>query len=400
MRTLTAEEALAIATRHHALGRAGSSIEDTASDLVGLHNTSPVGPYLSLRARVSGFSRQALDTLLWDSWRLARIRAMRLTMFVFPGDLLEIAYAATRHLSESWAHRWLRDSQLSTREFQRLAAAVYEALADGPRTVRALRRDLQVPASVDLAGVVARMCDTGRIVGGAPPRSWRSPVRAYHRWHDVLAHVDLDRWEEESAIRELVRRYVGSYGPVTVDDISWWTGMIKGRCRKALADLDIEEVAVDGWPGPLYRITDDFTVRAPDTGVTALPLLDPYVQGYRDRVRFLDPERVDFVYDGGGNSAATLVAGGRIIGVWQLSEKPEASVRYHIFGRATVGLRRAAAGDLAAAGELYFDRPVDVVEISKMQPLSAGGGRSAAHPLDSQLHRASRRQPRTGTRRQ
>jgi hypothetical protein len=392
--TLTADEALASASHHHSLSRPGWSVEEIASKLVGLHNTSPTSPYLSVRARIPGFSRTDLDALMWDSWRMARIRAMRLTMFVFPHDLLEIAVAATGHIAEPLAARWLRDSALSQQMFDRLAAEVYSALADGPLTVRGLRRTLDVPPSIDLSGVVSRMCDVGQLVGGAPPRSWRSSVREYHRWEDVLPDVDLNRWNEDAAIQELVCRYVCSYGPVTVNDISWWTGFTKERCRAALTALgaQIEEVAVDGWPGPLFRDVEGDGDSEPGSSVRALPLLDPYVQGYRDRGRFLDPERHHFVYDGGGNSTATLVHRGRIIGVWQVTEEPEESVRYYLFGNTPASVRRAAEADLAAAGSLYFDQPVDVVRVATMKPLNADGGRSASHPLDSRLHRASRRQ--------
>jgi hypothetical protein len=258
--------------------------------------------------------------------------------------------------------------------------------------VRDLRQILKVPTEVDLPGVVGRMCDVGQLVGGAPPRSWRSSVRRYHRWVDVIPDVDLHRWDEDTALRELIDRYVRSYGPVTINDISWWTGFTKQRCRAALATLEIEEVAVDGWPGPLFRAAGSETVDEPGSGVYALPLLDPYVQGYKDRARFLQPGRHEFVYDGGGNAAATLIQRGRIIGVWQPSEEPRESVRYHLFDDGSGSTRRAAESELEAAGSLYFDRPVEVVEIPVMKALTAGGGRSASHPLDATRHRASRGQ--------
>jgi hypothetical protein len=389
--TLTADQALAAAIDSHSLSRPGSSIQEIASRLVGLHNTSPVGPYLSIRARLPGFLRTDLDTLMWGSWHLARIRAMRLTIFVFPHELLEIAAAAARPLQENWTARWLRDSGLSLEEFERLADQVGSVLADGPATVRDLRRLLGVPQSVDLAGVVGRMCDVGRLVGGAPPGHWRSSIRRYHRWEDVLPGVDLRRWDEDVAVRELVHRYVRSYGPVTVSDISWWTGFTKQVCRTALEALDVEEVTVDGWPGPLFRTREKRESGPRGSEVRVLPLLDPYVQGYRDRVRLLDPARHEFVYDGGGNSTATVVQRGRIVGVWQPSEDPTDSIRYHLFDRGSTSVRRAAEAELAAAGSLYFDRPVDVIEVTTMKPLSAEGGRSASHPLDERLHRASRR---------
>lgn len=390
MTELTPDEGLANAMERHALSRPGSSVVDVASDLVGLHNSSQSTPYLSMLARVSGFARADLEAAMWDRWELARIRAMRLTVFVFPHDLMEIAAAATRHLAEPFAARWLRDSGMSQEEFDVIAADVEAALADGPSTTRDLRQALAASKDVDVPGVVSRLCDQGRIVGGAPPRSWRSLVRRYHRWQDVLPEVDLHRWDEPSAICELIRRYVDSYGPVTLDDIAWWTGIAKGTCREAIATLDTRSVAVDGWPGPLVGAPDGVGGEL-DEGVHALPLLDPYVQGYRDRTRFLEPGRERYVYDGGGNSAATLVRRGRIIGVWQPSEEPTESVRYHLFDAGDSSVAQRAEDALAAGGALYFDRPVDVIAFDEMQPLDGGGGRSAAHPLDETIHRAARR---------
>lgn len=390
MKRLSPDAALAESLSRHSLTEPGRSIEEVTRQLVGLHNTSPVSPYLSLLARVPGFVRDDLDALMWQSWRLVRMRAMRQTMFIFPLDVLEIAVAATRHIGEGLVARWLRDSGLRQSDFDRLADQVEEALVDGPLTVRDLRNVLGVRGGIDLPGVVGRMCDTGRLVGGAPPRSWRSSVRQYHRWADVLQGVDLDRWGESGAVGELLERYLRSYGPVTVEDMSWWTGLTKGRCRAALGQIDVEEVEVEGWPGPLFRIPDDEASPAAGGEIHALPLLDPYVQGYRIRVRFLDPDRHGFVYDWGGNAAATLVHRGRIVGVWQFSEEPLDSVRYHLFERSAASVVRAAEEALAAAGRLYFDRPVDVVEVRVMKPLGPEERRSAAHPLDDRLHRASR----------
>ena len=112
---LTADQALAEASSHHSLAQPGSSIEETVLQLIGLHNTSQVSPYLSLRARVPGFRRADLEVLMWGSWQLVRLRAMRMTMFVFPRGLLEIAATRTfPNVTSSgwppgWRLRWGRD---------------------------------------------------------------------------------------------------------------------------------------------------------------------------------------------------------------------------------------------------------------------------------------------------
>jgi hypothetical protein len=386
MKRMTPQQARVNSLGAHGLGNSLDNAVASSERLVGLHNTTQSTPYLSLRARLTDFARADLDEAMWQNWELARFRAMRLTMFIFPGDLLEIAAAATRHLTATWAERWLRVSKLDEAAFGRIADDVDAALAGNPMTVRELRVALGVDKTVDLPGIVGRMCDTGRLVGGAPPQSWRSPVRRYHRWEEVLPRVDPYRCDEQAAQVELVRRYVESYGPVTIDDVSWWTGMTKGRCRWAMDRLDLEEVDVDGWPGPLWRF-GEATEDAPDS-VHALPLLDPYVQGYRDRERLVDSSLFDYVWDRGGNAAATIVHEGRVIGIWQTVDKPKAQILCHFFVAPSSRLRRAAFAELEAASTLYFDKPAEIVELEEMKPLDRGAG--AIHPLDGKPHRPRR----------
>ncbi len=386
MRKITPQQARASALAAHGLSGGLDGPIAAAMALVGLHNTTQSTPYLSLRARLTEFSRDDLDDAMWQEWELARFRAMRLTMFIFPQDLLEIAAAATRHIAVPWAERWLRDSNLDEADFARIADDVEAALTDNPMTVRDLRAALGADKNVDVPGVVARMCDVGRLVGGRPPQSWRSPVRRYHRWEEVLPGADPYRWDESDAQVELVRRYVESYGPVTIDDISWWTGMAKGRCRDAMDRLALEEVRVDEWPGPLWRL--DATGADDPGSVHALPLLDPYVQGYRDRGRLLDPSRFEYVWDRGGNAAAAILQGGRVVGVWQPVDKPEAKVLCHFFEELSPTTRKAALAELEAAGTMYFDEPADIVELAEMKPLDRGT--SAMHPLDGRPHRQRR----------
>ncbi len=391
MSTLTADEARSYAVRSHFLEAPSSTITTVAEQLVGLHNTSQVSPYLSVNARFQRFTRRQLDELMWERWELARFRAMRLTMFVLPRPLIEVVAAATQHIVEPLGAKWLRDSGMTPRQFERHASAVMEALEEGPLTSRELRRLLGVPQEVDLPSVVSRLCEQGRVVGGAPPGSWRSGVRRFHLWEQVLSDVDIHRWTEAAAITELVWRYLRGYGPVTLSDISWWTGFTKARCRRALDTLrdSIMEVEVDGWPGPLYhhRCAGDTSMGEPSVGV--LPMLDPYVQGYRDRQRLITEELRDFVWDGGGNATATIVRRGEIIGVWQPLIKP-AAVRYHLFAGARAD-RAEVEARLQEVGQIYFDEAVDIREVEEMRSLrDPGKARSAAHPLDDQLHRSNR----------
>jgi hypothetical protein len=65
-------------------GRVIRSIIEVAGDVGGLHNTGPSTPYLSLFARVPGFSREMLAEEMYVRKSLVRIRCMRNTMHVLP----------------------------------------------------------------------------------------------------------------------------------------------------------------------------------------------------------------------------------------------------------------------------------------------------------------------------
>ena len=56
---------------------------------------------------------------------------------------------------------------------------------------------------------------------------------------------------------------------------------------------------------------------APDAPyVFLLPVLDPYIMGYRDRRRFLAPEHRAKVLDRAGNAVPTVWVNGRVVGAW------------------------------------------------------------------------------------
>jgi hypothetical protein len=106
--------------------------------------------------------------------------------------------------------------------------------------------------------------------------------------------------------------------------------------------------------------------------------------GYRDRDRFLEPSLRDQVYDRGGNASSTVLVDGRVIGVWDLTERPRPAVHVALFDPSHPR-RSAVLERCAATGEFWFGDPAPVVEHASMTPL--GEGRSAVHPLDGTVRR-------------
>jgi hypothetical protein len=66
-----------------------------------------------------------------------------------------------------------------------------------------------------------------------------------------------------------------------------------------------------------------------DPYVSFLPVLDPYIMGYRDRRRFLDAAHQASVFDRAGNAVPTVWVNGRIVGVW--GQRKDGSVTSGLF---------------------------------------------------------------------
>jgi hypothetical protein len=180
------------------------------------------------------------------------------------------------------------------------------------------------------------LCAQGLLVRARPQGTWRSSLYEYAALANWLPGLDLESVTPQEARAWLVRRYLAAFGPVTINDVQWWTGFSKGETDEALRALEpaIVETSIEGL-GTAYlmlktdeQLLDGF---APPTApyVFLLPSLDPYIMGYRDRRRFLDPTHHSKVFDRAGNAMPTVWVGGRVAGAW--GQQKDGRVIYRLF---------------------------------------------------------------------
>lgn len=104
-----------------------------------------------------------------------------------------------------------------------------------------------------------------------------------------------------------------------------------------------------------------------------LPVLDPYLQGYRSRGRCLGPDQERFVFDAKGNATSVVLVAGRPAGVWELAAE-RAEVLVHFF----VGLDRTTRRRVLDAGQrlavALAGEGAAVAEVTEMTPLTERAG--------------------------
>jgi hypothetical protein len=336
---VTDDERRARLAGRHALAPAlrVDSPEAATRALTVLHSTEPATVYLSCWARVTGFEIADLDRALFQDRTLVKQLAMRRTLFVFPRELLPAVWAgASARVAGNERIRMAKDVVKAGLAddghdwLDRARAEVLAVLAEHPegRTAQEIRLqvpmiDVKVavsPGSVWTASrVLTQLGATADIVRGTNTGQWRT---SRPRWTLTRHWLPADSESPSGAplsvadgYRELVRRWLRSFGPGTEDDIVWWLGSTKSVVRTALAELEAVTVGLDGG-GTGYLLPDDVdSVPDPGPWVALLPVLDPTVMGWKQRDFYLGPHR-DQLFDRSGNAGTTAWVNGRVVGCW------------------------------------------------------------------------------------
>ncbi len=366
MRRFGVEERRArLGLRHHLADTAKAGVVEAARDLVGLHATDPATVYLAARARMRDPQVAAVEQALYEDRVLVRLLGMRRTMFVEPVELMGVVQAACTDAIAVQQRRLLvdlvaraglaEDPPTWVEEVEKVAVKALEARGGGATAAELARDDLRLAQQIVLAegksyegrqSVVSRilllLAAEGRIVRGRPRGSW---VSGQYRWSLVEAWLPdgVPAWSLQEAQVELVGRWLRGFGPATIADVKWWTGLPMGQVRRAVAEAGAVEVDLDGTPG--LALADDLDpVPAPQPWVALLPSLDPTTMGWAGRDFYLGPHR-QVLFDRNGNAGPAIWWDGRVVGGWAQRASGEIVLRL----LEDVGADAAAAVEAEAA---------------------------------------------------
>ncbi len=128
------------------------------------------------------------------------------------------------------------------------------------------------------------------------------------------------RLDGDEALAELARRFALGRGPVQDRDLAWWTGLTMREARRGIAAAESEgRLAAVEVAGTRYWADPELLAgpsRVPGAALL-LPGFDEHLLGYTDRSAVLAPEHFERIVPGrNGMFRATVVEGGRVVGVW------------------------------------------------------------------------------------
>ncbi|MFF9164224.1 winged helix DNA-binding domain-containing protein [Streptomyces longwoodensis] len=272
---------------------------------------------LGIRVRGRDITAQAIRTAYEKERSIVRNWYMRGTLHTIPSDdarwVLQLLspriLAAT---SRRYQQLGLGDDLL-----RRADRLIRRALAThGPLTrVELTERltSLDIPPDGQAPFHVIRHAALTGILCHGPQRTGEA---TYVLLDDWLPSTGRIRWEGDSALAELARRYLAACAPATLEDFAAWSGLPITWARKSWKMLAESGVITEY--GALTMLTGRVELpRSSDIpDVRMLPAYDNYLIGHRTREASVPTLHQARVWPGGGVIRPTVIADGLAIATW------------------------------------------------------------------------------------
>ncbi len=373
---------LFVLNKHHLTDETKTdNIIKIVGDIGGLHATGSTTPYLSLFTRTNNFTKDVLEKEIHIIRRLGKIRCMRKTLYILTKEMIPIAYAATKKFVELNSERYAQYLGISKEEYEKYSKLILKVLNDQGMIASEIRKAIKTKLNV--SPIINLMCDQGLLIRGISRKGWKSNLHTYFSFKRYFPDINLYELKEKEAVKLLVKQYLSSFGPVTENDISWWTGLRKTEVREALKSIGDKTIIIK-----ISDLEGNFILLRKDKNqlknidltreevVNFLPVQDPYIMGYKERERYIDPGDYDNVFDRSGNATPTILLEGRVIGVWDFTEKAESIVKIYLFKKVGKALLKRIYSEASRIGEFMANKEVKIKECNSMVPLTqrtAGG---------------------------
>ena len=360
-----------------------NDVVQITKDIGGLHGTSATGPYLSVFARSRSFRKDDLSDEISKRKSLARIRYVRNTIYILSEDFIPVAYAATSQMAEVTSERFSKQLGITPAQYVRIANKIQKVLRGRGLTTREIRKKLRTAANI--APVVNLMCDRGLLVRSLPREGWKSTQHSYFLFDDYYPNLDLKAYDEKEARKKIILQHLLSFGPVSEQDIVWWTGFPKSQVQDIIQELGDDVLRIH-----ISELGDNYLIHSSEKGslqslqasehpnVNVLPSLDPYLMAYKGRERYLHPKHYKMVFDRSGNATSTVLVDGRVVGIWDLEEPLVKVFFLRDVGKDIRKKIRAKASDM---GKFVTEKPVQVKVCDSMVPLPKRTAGSFMSPL-------------------
>jgi uncharacterized protein YcaQ len=317
--------------RHQLTGRSRAPIEAICTAVCGVQAQVMSSAELELWTRNHAVRREDVAQALWTRRSVVKTSAMRQTLHLLSAQDFPVFIAALKRSRMAACARVMARLKVSPAEAADMQDTVLAALSDGPMTQQALVKRAQVRTSrrvkiwLQFATSALRSPIVQGLICYAQPRGAGVTLARTDQWLGPQPTIP-----EDDAKRELLRRFLGAYGPATVRDFVKWSGIPASEAKPvwdAVSD-EMTEVDIDGRRAWILKRDARAlkAARGDSETVRLLPAFDVYLLAHSEKDHMIDPRFYKRVYRNQGWLSPVVLQGGRIVAVWSLRSNARSQI--------------------------------------------------------------------------
>ena len=312
--------------RHHLLDGEADQPDPAliCGNLCGVQAQVQSAAEMALGIRNSDLVLEDLRTALWEERTLVKTSCMRQALHLIRARDFPIFIGALKESRRNALLKILSRFDLGPKAYDQLIRLVSEAVS-GSEPVP--RREITERIKKNIGKSLMEYVDKVWEIQLYRPALVEGVICYGPRDGNRVTYVRAEQWlsgvqqtEPEPAKRELLVRYLKTYGPASPQDFSKWSGMpmreVSGIWGSESSRLD--EVAIDG--EQLFLPADELDTlsdsRFEEQVINLLPAFDPYLLGHIRTETILPPEHYKKVYRNQGWISPVVLLNGKIIGIW------------------------------------------------------------------------------------
>jgi hypothetical protein len=358
-----------------------NSVLEVAHATLGLHAARLPSPFATVIARsVSPTVAQTLFELDTHA-DLSTVRCMRKTLHTLPLELAIVTHRATLHFRERDALRAITNANVSLQHISGTVDAIVDLLdGTGLMAHRAIEARLAAPhTSVVVIRLALKLAwEQGVLTYRNDTAGWNRENRKFGLTAKLYPGLDMSM-DPSKAAGELIREYFDRYGPASLRDAMWRSGLPRLATTTAMNESARKFVAIHTpWcQSPLYMYEDrhhQFQTLASQPQIPTLNFLaheDVALKAYfESRGRYLGKMSPRYAFNQIGEALPTIMYCGQIIGIWSWDASKMAVIYSIMRGYGSSGLSKQAR------------RPIKRPLRDTSPPLGVGAKRRR-HPTNS-----------------
>lgn len=319
--------------KHHlSAANPADSILQIVDSLIGLHSARLNTPYVTLKVRNPHFEFDDLTSLIHVEKKLIKLRCMRKTLHTVPIEFADIVHSATKKLRISLCKTYYLAHNKKQSEINQLKEKIISILEqhqslDIASIIHLCRSDL-----IDqyfISNVVKELWEEGVLCYINLANKISKEKREYALSSTYYPKIKLNKLNSDEATEKLVLTYIHNFGPVTLKDIVWWTGLSKTKISAIITNHSDALTTIQLLPdAPHYMTIKDFEgferfkkEKIPFV-TNLLAYEDPTLKGYYEsRFFYASQQNLQKSFNSIGEVKQTMMVDGGLVGLWEWDKK-------------------------------------------------------------------------------